>query len=173
MKWNLSRREQIGLACGIVALLLVVFMLIYVPMGPKKRYERSLSDLESLRNQLRVTRLLKADEAARLRNQAPLMKRLEARPANFELFSAVDKLLKNHNLKDRASLKDDRGRNQSPKQLRVRLELEGVSLAELVDFLYTVHASENLMAVYKVNRLTPHARNQGLDCDLVLVSVKA
>jgi len=172
MKTSLDAREKLGLVFSGLTLALVLGMLVYVPNGPRKDFLQSQTDLKQARHQLVMTQKMKAEEEARLRSQEALMAKLEARPPTFDFFSFVNRILRQTNLTGRAKLDNYRARTVSPKQPMVQLKLQGVSLKELVDFLHQIYSSGNLVALYKMDRLYPALNNQGLDCDLTLVTLK-
>jgi hypothetical protein len=169
---KLDRREQFGLACSAIALLLVLFLLVYIPAGPRKKYAQSKADLEQLTTQLQLTQALKGEEEQRLLNQEELRKRLEARPQDFDLFSFINAMLRQTSLETRAQVENTHTRRSSANQPMVTVALTGVSTKELVDLFQLIYSSGNLVAVYKVDRLRPAAGDKGLDCNVTLVSLK-
>jgi hypothetical protein len=171
MTIQLDKREKLGLFFGGLALLLVLFMLLYIPTGPSKNYAESLRLLEDAREELLFAQIEKIAEEERLRSQEELRALLEKRPANFDFFSFVNNALRKANLTDRAQLENYRTRQSIAQQPMLNLRLQGVSLEELVDFFHQIYSSGNLVAVYKVDRLRPMANNKGLDCDITLVTL--
>ncbi len=170
---NLDRRELVSLACGAVALLLVLFLAVYIPAGPKKDYEDSVAELDSLRSQLKLTKQLEREEEQRIAAQERLAEMLKERDASFDLFSFVEEVLRRTALREHATLDNETSsRRVSAKQPMVKLEFDGVSLQELVGFLHELYASENLVAVYRVDRLEPKANKRGLECRMTLVTLK-
>jgi len=169
---KLDRREQAGLASGILALLLVLALLAYIPSGPRKKYLQSHQELLALQNELSTIEMLKVEELARLNGQKILMERLAARPQNFDLFSFVDRTLRECNLKEGSQLENASSRRLIANQPMVDLSLTNVSLQDLVDFLHKIYASKNLVALYKLDQLRPASREKGLDCEMTLVTMK-
>lgn len=170
---QLDRRERFGLLCGCVALLLVTFMLVYIPLGPRKRHEDSRRELAGLQRQLGMTRMLLAEERQRVQRQEKFMRLLERREKRFEIFAFMNRVLSETNLRGRAQLDNLRTvtRLASDDQPRVRLQLHGVALEELINLLHKVYGSENLVVVQKAD-LRPAPNDKGLNCDLTFVSVK-
>ncbi len=171
MKINLDVREKFALGLGLLALLLVIALAVYVPLGPRKGYLASEKELASLRSELELQILFKMEEAARLEKQKALMEKLEVRPAGFSLFTHVDNLLTGTGLRGRAQLEQFRPRDASPRQPMVQLRLQGVSLEELVDFLHRIYEGNNLIAAYKMDYLRPSPTEKGLDCDITFVTL--
>ena len=171
MPYNLDFREKIALALGIFAALLAVVLAVYVPLGPRKGYITSQSELETLEQDYQMQLMYKLDEEERLQKQKALMEILQVRTPEFSLFTHVDNLLTSENLRSRAQLEQYRPRNASPKQPMVELRLEGISSEELINFLHTMYAGNNLVAVYKVDYLRPAVNEKGFDCDITFVTL--
>lgn len=171
MKLNLDFKEKVALFVGVLALILVLILAAYVPMGPRKWYLESQRNLESAKEDLQLQQLFKQEEAERLNRQKALMEKLEGRPADFSLFAYLDALLTTTNLRGRAELEPYRTKDASPKQPMVQLRLREVSLEELVGFIYEVYGSGNLIAVYKMDYLRPAPAENGLDCDITFVTL--
>lgn len=172
MKLKLDLREQLGLVAGLAAFTLVIMLLIYVPSGPMEDYTRTQSNLRQLRNELRLTRIMKAEEQDRLASQEKLMERLAARPTGFNFFSFVNSVLAQKGLTERAELENYRRPANSAKQPMVELTLDGVSLEELVDFLHALYSSKNLVVLYKLDHIEPAGNERGLSCRMVLATIK-
>lgn len=169
---KVDRREQLGLICGFVALLMVVFMLAYIPLDPHKRYEDSRQKLTGLQRQLSIIQLLLDEEKQRVQSQEKFMRLLQERDKRFEIFAFMNRVLSETDLLGRAQLETLRSRRLvSDDQPRVRLQLRGVSLEELINLLHKVYSSENLVVVQKAD-LRPAANDKGLNCDLTFVTVK-
>lgn len=171
MDLNLDLKEKVALTLGLLAVALVVVLAIYVPLGPRKWYLESQEDLVARQEELKMQLLFKADEAERLRKQKVLMEKIESRPPDFSLFTFLDNLLNTTKLRGRAQLDQYKARNLSPKQPMVQLRLQGVSFEELVDFLYKIYSSGNLIAVYKMDYLRPSPTEKGLDCDITFATL--
>lgn len=171
---DLEPRERLALICGVVALLLAVFLLIYIPIGPRAAYVRSAERLEGLQYELQDAQLTKLETQDELDNQKRLIALLDSRPPDFDLYAFIESTCRDMNLRadNRATLQNYRTRNSSANQPMVQLDLDGVSLEELIDLLYTIYDSRNLIAVYKMDELAPAANGQGLNCSMTLVTLK-
>lgn len=171
-----GKRENTGLMFSIIAIVLVLFMMFLIPTGPMKKYKATERELAHLEDELEVVRQAKQDEMARLQRQEEVMRRLEARPANFDLWSFMNRVLTETGLKDHANLENYRPRlirSQEPEDVTlVRLRLNGIVLADLIDVLHAVYSSENLIVVHKVDYIRPASSDQGLECSLTLLSPK-
>ena len=76
-------------------------------------------------------------------------------------------------LSARAKLGNDqsaRNKKEWPKHPMVELELTGVSLNEVVELLYKVRSSKNLVSIYKLE-MEPAVRDKGLRCEITFVSI--
>jgi len=168
-----DKRENTGLLFGIIAIVLVLFMLFLIPTGPMKKYKATQNELVGLQEELQVLEQAKAAEQARLQSQEQVMELLKARSPNFDLWSYINTVLTHTDLKDRANLENYRPRttrnNKSEDVTMVRLRLVGVTLTELTDMLYTIYSSKNLVVVHKVDYIRP-ASDKGLECSLTLLS---
>lgn len=171
MNLNLDFKEKIALFLGILASVMVLLLAIYVPLGPMKWYKSSEDELASLKDELQMQSMFKQDEAERLDKQKVLMEKLQGRSADFSLFTYIENLLNSTNMRNRAQLEEYKPRNASPKQPMVQLRLQGVEFQELVDFLYQVYSSGNLIAVYKMDYLRPAPTEKGLDCDITFITL--
>ena len=169
---NLDKRDKLALGCGIMALLLVFFMLLYIPIGPQKKYEASVKkvaqnqrNVESVRNELIY-------EGARLASQVQFVSLLDKRGARFDLFRFVSRTLSETELVSRATLANvPPSRNNPATRPMVDLNLNGVALKELTAFLHKVYVSNNLVVVNTM-RLTPAQNKKGLNCNLRFLTVK-
>lgn len=168
---NLESGERIGLIFGSLTLLMVVALLVYIPSGPRKQYELARQDLNNAHQELRNAKLIKLSEEQRLLQQEQLMERLESRDAGFDFMAFMDRRLRDADLVTRAQLSYlPRARNTPDNQPMVQLRLEGVALTELIDFLYAVYDSKNLVALHRMD-VKPAANNRGLSCTLTFVTI--
>ena len=170
MKFNLDFKEKVALSVGVFALILVVALAVYVPIGPRKWYLQSQRELESAREDLKLQQMFKLEETERLNRQKALMEKTSGRPADFSLFAYLDALLTKTNLRVLAELEPYRIKDASPKQPMVQLRLREVSLEELVGLIYEVYSSGNLIAVQDgLSEAAP--AEKGLDCDITFVTL--
>ena len=172
MTAKLDKKERTGLLLGILALCLVFALCLYVPAGPLKVYNEARDEVQQLRTELKQKETMRALEKERLDSHLNLKNKLAARPASFDLFSFVNRILDKTKIIDRAKLDNYRTKRFSQEQPMVQLRLERVSLEELVNFFHQIYASDNLIALYKMDRLRPAPNERGLDCDIILASIK-
>lgn len=171
-----DKRENAGLVFSIIAIVLVLFMLFLIPIGPMKKYKATQRELAGLREDLKIAQKAKEAEVTRLQNQEQVMELLKTRPPGFDLWSFMNTVLTSTNLKERANLENYKPRTArgeaSEDVTMVRLRLDGVTLTELTDLLYAVYSSNNLVVVNKVDYLRPASSNKGIECSLTLLSPK-
>jgi hypothetical protein len=168
------KQDRIGFILTATAVALVVFMLVFIPINPLKKYKRSVASLESTRQQLDSAVMLRDAHLERLRNQEILMKRLNERKPNFDLWGFVNSVLTEEALRERANLrkvaaKIDKSSDVSSQLTMVELGLTGVSLKELANVLHKVYSSNNLIVVYRM-LLRPENNEKGLTCEITFLS---
>ena len=169
---NLDRRDKVALGCGVTALLLVIFMLVYIPIGPKKYYEVSLKRVAQHEKNILAMQVDFMVEDTRLRSQKQFLSLLDKRSDRFDLFRFVSTTLRESELFSRAKLANvPTSRNSPASRPMVTLDLNGIATKELVAFLHKIYASENLVVVNTM-RLGPAQNNLGLNCNLRLLTVK-
>lgn len=169
---NLDRRDNVALVCGASALILVLFMLVYIPISPKKDYEASVKlAAQQQKNMLAMQDEMEFEDA-RLQSQEQFLRLLDKRSNPFSLFDFVSNTLDQSQLVSRATLSSVQiSRNNPPSRPMVNLDLKGVATKELVAFLHKIYASDNLVVVNTMN-LSPAQNNLGLNCRLRLLTVK-
>lgn len=173
MALNLDKRERSALALGGLALFLVLMLAVYVPSGPQKAYAEAKAEVGRLNRELAMKKEAIAEEEERLHDQEQLARRLQQRDPRFDLYSYLEGLVRQNDLTARAQLRSldrMRDRTASENQMQVQLDLNNISLKELVDFLYEVYASKNLIAVREV-RVSPSPDNKGLNCELRFATI--
>lgn len=172
MRINLDRRGQTALVSTFITLWICGALLVFIPMMPQKKFRQSEDKIADLKQQLKMTLMMKTEEEDRARRQEKLIEQLNARPPTFDLISFLNTQLRNANLAGRFTLENYRTRQSSPKQPMAQLKLNGVSLDELVSVLHKLYASNNLVVMYKLERLHPANNKKGLDCEFILATVK-
>jgi hypothetical protein len=172
MQAKLDWRERLALGCGLTALLLVFAMLFYIPTGPKKEFEDAKDAIKRLEGQHQLAQVDLMEAQDRLQSQELFMEQLKGRPARFDLFSFVERTLREKDLMERAELSRGRpSRNAPANQPMVDLNLSNVSLDELITFLHKVYAENYLVVMYKLN-LKPAVRDHGLSCEITFATIK-
>lgn len=172
-----EKRDQLAVMCSIVAVALVVFMVLFIPTGPLKKFRRSQRDLDELRQQRQLFRMSIEAERARLRSQEALRERLANRDPGFDLWSFLNTALAQTELRDRANLERVKARTRDKEMAQyatmVELRLPGVTLEQLVKLLHRIYNSNNLVVLYKLDYLRPTSDNKGLECSATFLSPNA
>lgn len=172
---QLDRSEQIGVVLCSIAVIALIFLGLYVYSGPRRQYQRARTELSGVVDQLGTMKALKASEEDRLEHQKKLMDLLKARPADFSLFAFTDKVIADLGLRTHATASNvmrGRGEAKDASLETTSLSLKGVGLKQILDVLHTLYASNNLIVVQRMDRLAPSQGGQGLDCELVLATLK-
>ena len=170
MRWTIADRIYIFIM--IVSLIAVVAMGIYLHRGPYRDFLNSKRQLADAHRELEMAKKTKEEQEASLRTQEKPMEYVSKRPSDFDLFSYINRLLKEYQLSEKAKLDNYRARSASPRQPMVQVRLEGVSLRRFVEFLKKIYTDSYLVAVYKVDKLRPNQSGKGIDCDITFVTLK-
>ena len=173
MKMNLNPREILGMAFSGAIVLLTLFMLVYLPTGPRKAYQQSNRDLASAQNELRQIQILQKEETQRLLVQEELMKKLEKRSNSFNFFTYMNaklQLAKLHQHKPQLTQYTER--EISDRQPMVRVQLTGINLEELVTFLHIIYNNDDLVVLYKVDQIRAAQNKKGLECNLIFATLR-
>ena len=172
----MNTKEGSRKVVAYLAVAIVVALLCYVPLGPRKQYLASRGAVNQARAQRDLALKTQSEEANRLKQQATLIEQLNARDKNFELWSFLNRVLTESNLKDRANLQEVKPRTREEKlgeaATLVQLKLRGVKMMELIDLLHKIYNSKNLVVLYGLDSLKPSQDVKGLDCDVTFLSPK-
>tara|TARA_R110001592_G_scaffold40108_6_gene131914 strand:+ start:290 stop:820 length:531 start_codon:yes stop_codon:yes gene_type:complete len=172
---DLDSREKGTVAFAVLFLLLAIFMAFYVPNSWGKRFQSAKADMTLKTQELQLAELERIAELERVSSQQQLLEQLNARGSTFSLFPFINGMVSEAGLSERAKLGNDqnsRNKKQWPKHPMVELELNGVSLTEVIDLLFKIRASKNLVTIYKME-MEPAVRDRGLRCEITFVSVTA
>ncbi len=170
-----GQKSQFGAMVAIVAVSLVVFMALYVPTGPLKKYRLARMTVESLRGEMKVTEMAKQAEEARLLAQDALMDRLNERQPGFDLWTFLKNSLSETGI-EKANLSKVAagGRDDLAQHVTmVKMQVSGISLEQLVNLLHRIYASNNLIVLRKLEYLRAASDGHGLECSLIFLSPNA
>lgn len=168
---KLTNREQIGILCVAIALMLAIFLAVYIPKGPRQEFLDAKFEITMLSQKIQELELLKLDAQIQIDEQAALLNILKDRPGNFDLLTYIDQSIRKNNLTDRATFQRASSQLSSKEQPMVQLELDNISLEECVDLLHEIYTSNNLIALYKMSYLRPAKNGQGLSCSMILATI--
>ena len=167
-----EKQDRLSFIFAATAVALVVFMLMFIPTNPMRKYKSSVEDLEYARQEFETTVMLRDAHIERLRDQEILMERLNDRAQSFQLWSFLNLVLTEQDLKNRTRRLEnyrDRSGERSDQITMVEWEVDGLTLEELANVLHRVYSSNNLVVVYKMT-LRAARSNRGLECTLVFLS---
>lgn len=148
---RLSKRERFLLAVGVLFVLGFVFhQLIADPFLTKKqRLERSLQ--RKAANVLEM-KLLQKEYQQISENKRDIMGRLQSRSPEFSLFTFVEQQIDAVRMKERVtSIKPGVSDYQEGvRQALIDLKIEGIVLAQLVDFLASIESFDKVVFVERI-----------------------
>ena len=148
---RLSKRERFLLAAGVLFVIGFVFhQLIADPFLTKKqRLERSLQTKAA--NVLEM-KLLQKEYQQISENKRDIMGRLQSRSPEFSLFTFVEQQIDTVRMKERVtSIKPGVSDYQEGvRQALIDLKIEGIVLAQLVDFLASIESFDKVVFVERI-----------------------
>ena len=148
---RLSRRERFLLAAGLLFVIGFVFhQLIAEPfLTNKQRLERSLHTKAA--NVLEM-KLLQQEYQQISENKRDIMGRLQSRSPEFSLFTFVEQQIDTVRMKERVtSIKPGVSDYQEGvRQALIDLKIEGIVLAQLVDFLASIESFDKVVFVERI-----------------------
>jgi general secretion pathway protein M len=160
---NLNQREKIIVyGAGLLIAAFILVQLIIVPVFERRdELQRKLSAKQQTLSEMQELR----DEYQQLQQKiAASRNQFDRRPSNFTLFSFMDRLagqtgIKQHvsYMKPSTTVNDDTGVTLS----RVEMELQGISLKDLTQYLYNVETSENMVIIKRLS-ISRTGRESGL-----------
>ena len=163
MNLNLNKREKIAVTGAAVFLaVFIIIQFIIVPVFEKREDLRQ--QVTEKKNNLLDMQILRSEYFTMKEKLESSQQGLKKRPANFTLFSFLDRLAGNTGLKDHiaymkpsTSVKQDSGLKIS----RVELKLQEVTMKDLTSYLFKVEISENMIIVKRLS-ITKTGKDTGL-----------
>jgi general secretion pathway protein M len=160
---NINNREKQAIALAVVGIVifLVVQFIISPQIDKRKRLRQSIT---TQRQALEEITLLKAEYESISRQAERSKAKLARREKGFTLFSFLDKLAGDTGIKNNiAYMKPSTSsRRNMPYQLSmVELKIEEINLQQLVDFLYRVETSKNMVSIKRLS-ITKDEKKEGL-----------
>lgn len=168
-KMNLEPRERIVVIAGAVAL--AAILLYWGLEGPYEAYKNSAAQVKASRLRLQQAQLWQAEIEDARRKEGEILALLQAQRGGFDLWTHVDRAVKDSQLQGRAEVQSHRsGVSAGSNMSAVELTLTGVSTKELVDLLHRIYDNESFVVLQQLEQLKLSSSGQGLDCRMVLVS---
>lgn len=166
---NLERREKIVLAVGGLAV--AIALVYWVFQGPMQSYKTTKTQLTQAKTRLAQARQMHGQIVGSREESQALTTLMKGRGASYDLWSSVNRAVQTAQLQDRVQT------DSLPRELSnasaVKITLTGVSLEELVSLLYEIHSRDSLVVLHAVSHLRPARNEQGLDCELILVTPRS
>jgi general secretion pathway protein M len=149
---QLNAREKIALGGGAAAVVVfILFQFVIFPVVDRQEVlQRSIAGKEAALEEMRH---LSAEAAALKQEQNHSSQRMGRRPRGFTLFSFLDGLAGNTQLKGnidymKPSTTEPKG---SPYKVSVvEMKLVGINMAQLVSYLYRIETSANLVQIKRL-----------------------
>ncbi len=164
---QLQKREKIMVALGVIS---VVGVLAYhITQGPLEAYQQIQEEYEEARFSLSQAALWRTEIVQARGSHEAMAEHIESRGGNFNLLTFVNNTLSEHGLIERADFSNARpgvGGVPAGDFEGVQLHLSGVSMEELIDFLYTLYDSGNLIVLSDLRYLRPADDGRGLDMEM-------
>ena len=175
MTINLNRREKIAVyGVGIFIAGFLLFQLIVVPVFEKR--DELQQNLAAKRETLSEIKQLQVEYQALQQKITASRNQFDKRPANFTLFSFMDRLagqtgIKQHvtYMKPSTTVNNEAGVTFS----RVEMELQGISIKDLTQYLYNIETSENMVMVKRLSISRTGRENGLIDAVLQVETVEA
>lgn len=167
---TLGRRERTSLFVGIPILLLaIMYKLVFGP--PLDELNRLKSVLADQKIDLREAENIAIEQAKLEAEILELKKNIEARGGAFDLFGFIGSTVTELKMAKRTkvTLVPQRVKPEfdyEPSVVTVRLE--GISLKELTDFLYRIHAAAKLLTVDPIEISVPSSGKGGLQVEMTI-----
>ncbi len=163
MNLNLNKREKIAVTGAAVFLtLFIIIQFIVIPVYEKR--EALMQQVSIKKDNILDMKILRSEYVIMKEKLESSQQGLKKRPANFTLFSFLDKLAGDTGLKDHiaymkpsTSIKEDSGLKIS----RVELKLQEVTLKDLTAYLFKVETSKNMVIVKRLS-ITKIGKDTGL-----------
>jgi len=167
---TLGRRERTTLFVGIPILFLAIaYKFVFGP--PLDELRRLNNMLASMESELREVHLHVREQAKLEGEIQELKNNLEARGGRFDLFGFIGLTVTQLNMAKRSKVQLVPQRAKSELDYEpsvVTVKLEGVSLKELTDFLYRIHAADKLLTVDPIEISVPGSRKGGLNVEMTI-----
>ena len=142
--------------------------------GPYQTYLNSGIQLREARQRLTDAQIIQAEMTKTRLKEQEISKSLASRGSGSDLWTQVDKAVKDLKLGNRCSLRTPAAAARKGENFAaVELSLTGVSAQELVDLLHRIYDTGYVVILDKLDHLKPSQDKKGLDCRMQLVAPRA
>lgn len=171
-KRSLEQRERKLIVAAATVFMLIVILFFARPFA--REYERTQLQVRAAVQHLDAIRDMRELVLEERSAQHIITDRIEARAANFDLYTFTNNKVKQLRLPpNSSSLQSHESRFAGGALDVVQINLTNVSMKQLVDFLFQMHSSGNLIALQRLGFLRPMRDGKGLECEIVLMAPKA
>jgi type II secretory pathway component PulM len=169
---DLKSREKKIITALAALVIVALIQVVFISPALKKRTDLNRRIIQA-RRQLAELRVLKEEYDQILVETEKINRKVSARPRSFTLFSFLDQTATKLNLKNNmASMKPSRrGIDSNLSEEMVEVRLEGISLENLVAYLYEIERTGAAVAIASI-RIQPESRlGGGLNVSMQVTSV--
>jgi len=171
---KLSGREKVIVSAGVcfVAVVLVLYFLVFPFFSTRAKLRRSIQEGEE---RLKEMTQLSAEYEALQKNSGGIGQILATRKKDFTLFALLEGLAGDVGLKDRIKyIKPSSSQTQGKyKTSSVEMQLAGVNMEELFEYLYRVEDPKNIVKIKRIS-IKQHKEKSGyVDATLQVSTVQS
>ena len=149
---------------------LVLIVIYWVTQGPYEAYKNSAVQMKMAQTRLQQVQIWEEEVKAARTRESEVAKKIEA-SGRFDLWTHVDRAVKEAKLEGRAEVKSHRaGSSSSSNMTAVELTLNGISTRELVELLHRLYDNKSVIVLQRLDQLKDSAKGQGLDCRMFLAA---
>ena len=153
MAIQINRREKVAIGIGAAAVcMFILIQFIIVPIFENRsRLRRSLDDKVQTMERMSI---LRAEYDTAQQSAATYQARLTKRQKGFTLFSFLDKLAGDTGIKANVSYmrpSTSAQKNSRYKVSLVEMKLQSVSLDQLLQYLYRIETSPNMVNIRRIS----------------------
>jgi len=140
---RLSKREKIVITLGTI--LVITFVVLEVLVFPFADYKKKISFTLSKKEKDLIEMVEVCSEYHKLKSEAETVQKISSkRDSNFSLFSFLENISRNNNIKENVKYMkpSDVKTSGSFKESMVEMEIANINLQQLMQFLYEIEYSD-------------------------------
>lgn len=170
-KRKLERRERIAVVAGAV----IVSIAILTPLMKSywNVYKKSETNLVAARGRLEEVKLWRQQIEAERSGREAVDGRIKARGPRFNLYTFASNGVRKRGLESKAQIENKRSIATGGRLSEVQITLTSITMAEFVELLHDLYASDNLIILRKLDYLKVSRTGKGLDCRLSFLAPTA
>jgi len=164
----LTRRERVLISAAAT----VFFAMIVLPLGSilSRKYRETQTALATAEQGLKDVRVTRRAVLEHRRGAELIAERVRAGSGDFVLFNFARSVVDQRGLTDRARLQE---RVAPAKLSLITVELNGISLEELIGLMSALQDGKHLIAMELLSTLEASRDKKGLNCSISLVAPRA